>query len=132
MDHLAEKTGYCFLTAVWYNAPLGRELVTKLDAEDSKAEKLQRRAGTRHNFSDQHAVQAEGPLRVLILPLGHSRQSRKRFIIPALQTAMEWNPEDGLQPTGGVCDPTTELHIADLQTVAQTGSDVEDDMPLDG
>ena len=51
-------------------------LVTTLDREQSALEKVKRRSGVRYNQDATSAVVTSGPMRVMVIPLAHTRQSR--------------------------------------------------------
>ena len=51
-------------------------LVTTIDREQSAEEKVKRRSSDRFHYDATSAVVASGPMRVMVIPLAHTRQSR--------------------------------------------------------
>ena len=123
--HYSEKSNICSLNLLLHCAPLDEAKVKELDEEDRQLEKRNRRADVRHNHSATRTVQAHGPLHRLVVPQGHSRQSRHIPLMYALKGALEVELAMDM-PYGGVAYPDMgELVRRDLQR-CQEQLDVDD------
>ena len=67
-----------------------------LDCADAKLAAANRKAGRRQNDSAARALQADGPLRGLVVPPRHSRQSRHSLLRMYLKDAIEVAEADSL------------------------------------
>ena len=80
LDHLHEKSQLCLVNVLVRLASLPIDLFEAVEAEGKELEMKARKAGERHTYSSVLAKQAEGPLRRLLIPFDHSRQSRFKLL----------------------------------------------------
>ena len=80
---------------------LEQEHIDELNEADKALEQSNRAKLVRHTFSSVKAVQLQGPLRQLVIPLNHSRQSRYPAFIAALATAVEvdYGAQEFMEPS---------------------------------
>ena len=79
--------GYLGATPTWhlyyvelYYQDLAPEVVAEADAKQLAAEQACRARKEVYDYADTLCVQAEGPMKPFLIPIGHSRQSRfKKF-----------------------------------------------------
>jgi hypothetical protein len=126
IDHLAEKSAVCFLSASIHMPPITDALLLALDQATTLFEQANRAARRRHTYSHTRARQCEGPLWQLYIPPGYALTTRKIILLRPLRTAITWH-DDWQPPT----QPGIQQHSADIQADMDSDDLPPPDIPPD-
>ena len=97
----------CMLSLVVFAMPMTQADTAALDVHATKLEQATRGASQRYNYTGIPVDQTPGPVRPLVIPRGHSRQSRLHPLRYALAVAEEVDL-DAHHRIGGIIDTPTE------------------------
>ena len=108
----------CFANILLKLSPLSDEEIEKEDWAQWTAEAAMRKRGLSKDYSETLVRQAYGPLRTMVIPIGHSRRSR----FPLFKKALK------------CLETAKEVDFDRLLAVFDAANDAEeivDDVPLD-